>query len=180
MSSKIWYLPDGIDPTPFRKFIPEANVEDTKYSIAESSQCCNKCKKNTRVYAILLNTDPFVDKIDLEARSEWTQSDEPAIIHYVTYLPSSVINQIQRLTPKYRFDFSKTTQSSYWMNHCEHCDAKQGDFYMHCEPNGVFFPINSDDASKITLQLINEPFSCACDGIVNYSSELIGHMKNRL
>jgi uncharacterized protein DUF5710 len=38
--------------------------------------------------------------------------------------------QMHSITNHYRNDFSKTTQSFYWMNHCEHCGIKQGDFEL--------------------------------------------------
>ena len=29
---------------------------------------------------------------------------------------------------------------TYYANHCERCEALQGDFYLHSEPGGAFFP----------------------------------------
>lgn len=47
--------------------------------------------------------------------------------------------------------FSKTVNGKYWANHCEHCNALQGDFFMHDEPGGEFSPIDMDGYKAITL-----------------------------
>ena len=37
------------------------------------------------------------------------------------------------------------------LSHCEHCNALQGDFFMHDEPGGEFSPIDMDGYKAITL-----------------------------
>jgi hypothetical protein len=39
--------------------------------------------------------------------------------------------------------YSKTTESRYWANVCEHCGALQGDMFLHNEPDGPFFGIGA-------------------------------------
>jgi thiol-disulfide isomerase/thioredoxin len=34
---------------------------------------------------------------------------------------------------------SRTIESSYWANSCPYCDALQGDFFLHNEPDSPFF-----------------------------------------
>ncbi len=38
-----------------------------------------------------------------------------------------------------RYEFSKTIGSKYWVNTCPYCQAIQGDFFLHCEPDRPFF-----------------------------------------
>lgn len=38
------------------------------------------------------------------------------------------------------------------MNHCTSCGAQLGDFYMHSEPGGAFFPITPAAARVIRLR----------------------------
>jgi hypothetical protein len=40
---------------------------------------------------------------------------------------------------------------SYYMNHCASCNAPLGDFYMHLEPGGAFFPTTPRAARAIRL-----------------------------
>jgi hypothetical protein len=58
-------------------------------------------------------------------------------------------------------DFSKTTQSFYWMNHCEHCGMKQRDFELFEESNTPFCPISPKDASRILLRSVSEAFEAS-------------------
>lgn len=43
-------------------------------------------------------------------------------------------------TVQYRF--SKTAGGTYWANTCPYCQSVQGDFFLHCEPDGPFFGIH--------------------------------------
>src|SRR6267142_2176289 len=82
----------------------------------------------------------------------WERQTSEAIIYYVTYIPLNVQVQMHSITNHYRNDFSKTTQSFYWTNHCEHCRMKQGDFELFEEFDTPFCPINQEDASRILLR----------------------------
>lgn len=60
------------------------------------------------------------------------------------------------LEPNFRLDHSKTQAKRVYMNHCQHCAAKLGDHFMHCEPGGAFCPSSSNardllDQMKTTL-----------------------------
>jgi hypothetical protein len=74
----------------------------------------------------------------------------------------SVVVSLRRQTPHYGVDFSQTTQNFYWMNHCEHCAAKLGDFDTHGTPGVGFMPRTSDEAAGICLEEIAKPFSAWC------------------
>jgi hypothetical protein len=71
-----------------------------------------------------------------------TMVQTASFAYYVTQIPESVRMQMRSVTGHYRNDFSKTTQSFYWMNHCEHCGMKQGDFELFEEFDTPFCPIN--------------------------------------
>lgn len=70
---------------------------------------CWRCKKITRVY-------------DWENREmyEKRKPKEP--------IPKNV-----------QFRFTSMTQDKYWLNVCENCGAVQGDFYLCCVYDGVFY-----------------------------------------
>jgi len=54
-------------------------------------------------------------------------------------LPLEVAQAIQGINPHFREGFSKTAEFVYWANHCSHCGALQGDFFLNSEPDGPFF-----------------------------------------
>jgi hypothetical protein len=75
--------------------------------------------------------------------------------------PESVQIQMRSVTVHYRNDFSKTTQSFYWLNHCEHCGMKQGDFELFEAFDTPFCPINPRDASRILLRSVRKAFEAS-------------------
>ena len=46
-----------------------------------------------------------------------------------------------------QFRFSGTAGSKYWVNTCPYCEAIQGDFFLHSEPDGPFFGISIEEDS---------------------------------
>jgi hypothetical protein len=91
----------------------------------------------------------------------WELEESEAIIYYVTKIPERVQTRMRSLTVHYRNDFSKTTQTFYWMNHCEHCGMKQGDFELFEEFDTPFCPINPRDASRVLLRPVSEAFAAS-------------------
>lgn len=50
-------------------------------------------------------------------------------------------------------------------NHCNHCDALQGDFFLHNEPDGPFFSMDAE--ALISMQLIALPGKIQLGGNIN-------------
>ena len=65
---------------------------------------------------------------------------------------------------------SKTAEMSYFANHCEQCDVLQGDFYLHSEPGGAFFPESAGEASRI--EFIPIAATVAVNGTPGYTSAM--------
>ncbi len=170
-SSKVWFVPDGIDLRTFQKWLPsesDITVQAKSYSIAQTEESCWKCGELTRVHCFLLPVGhQTFEQVDDDVWA-WYVHESSSMVAYVTDLLPTVAARIKAITRHYYLDFSKTTNSSYWMNHCEHCGMKQGDFAMHCEPGGAFFPMDEEAVLNIRLQAIPEPFSC--NGSTSYHS----------
>lgn len=169
-----WYVPPGFDTHTFGQWLPkgkEANVRSNGYFIASSTERCWKCREHTSVFCFVAPAGHETLECDGD-RCWWERHGRPATIHYVTYLLPSVEGHIKTALHNYRIDFSKTANSHYWMNHCEHCGAKQGDFSMHHEPGGAFFPIESYAASGVVLRRFSEPFACNGASSTAYSEYL--------
>jgi hypothetical protein len=188
---KVWFVPEGVDAAPFFEWRPQApkfNLRSVSYYIAESSKTCWHCQHRTAVFSLVLpagheaavpvdeeqegfgpndeyDDADFLAWIDSPASIAWEPQEDVAAINYVSLLPSPVIARLMRRTTNYRVDVSKTTESAYWMNHCEVCGVKQGDFEMYHEPGGAFFPMDKQDAELISLELIGEPLYCLGDQV---------------
>lgn len=161
---------------------PDINIKSDSYYIVESSKPCWKCKGETHVFSLLLPPghtsfdEEEIEDDDLEFGSdgaclndvpesfEWRVIDMPTIIYYVDYLPDAVLARIHAMSRHYFLDYSKTTNSSYYANHCECCGMIQGDYNLHCEPRGGFLPLYEKDAYDMILHMVNESIEAGCDG----------------
>jgi hypothetical protein len=164
---KTWFLPDFMETAPFAKWLPQQsniNLRSASYFIAQSMRTCWHCDRDTHVFSFLLPRGHHARQ-DTDNSADWEPQDSEAIIYYVTQIPASAQAQMQSVTAYYRNDFSKTTQSFYWMNHCEHCGMKQGDFELFEEFDTPFCPINPQDASRILLRSVGEAFEASAASI---------------
>lgn len=171
---KIWYVPKGISEVPFQKWLPFRNVRSSKWYVSQTIDYCWKCHEDTLFTAILLpaghetleadesNSD---EEKNIHSQAYWQVRENPAFVFYIDDLPAQVLSHLKSFRHFLSKDYSKTTNSRYWMNHCEHCHAKQGDFPLHCEPNGYFSPIEIPLAEKIQLTLVDSSFTASCGGI---------------
>ena len=66
----------------------------------------------------------------------------PYILTNTVELPTTVIAFIQKRCPTYRLKYSRTVGRRYFANNCPKCGMISGDFYLHSEPGGPFFPTN--------------------------------------
>jgi len=166
---RTWYVPEGIDSASFKKWMPEPyspNIRAPKWNLVIASRECRRCGELTRVYAILLPAEhETLEEEDDPAGDCWERGECSVLLSYVEALPAPIAAQLHVLAPRYRVDHSQTTQSFYWMNHCEHCEAKLGDFETIDEP-GTFFELGPGlDERKLTIadfREIAEPFSGRC------------------
>jgi hypothetical protein len=167
-SQKVWYVPANVDPAPLQKWRPQPptpNIRSPRYFLATTTRDCWRCAAITRVVAIVLPAGHealYVE--DDPADDYWQVSGQPVVLSYVAYLTESAAARLRPLAPHYRIDFSQTTQHFYWMNHCEHCTAKLGDFDTVCEYGVGFSPRTTEQAAAIYLEETAEPFATSCGG----------------
>jgi len=143
-----------------------ANKRSSFFYVAEAIRACWKCKAATRVIGIVMpsgheSLEVEVDDDDNDVDT-WVTMEDPSFIHYVSYLPPEVEAKVTSFSKHYRVNHSKTAEASYWMNHCEICGMKQGDFQLYSEPQGAFFPLEPHEAARITLHRVQMPIEAFC------------------
>ena len=79
---------------------------------------------------------------------------ETCILSNIRSLPGPMRMFIQKRFPSFRLKYSKTTESEYYANTCPKCGMLSGDFYLHSEPGGPFFPTSEEEAALLTLEEI--------------------------
>lgn len=163
---KVWFVPDGVDPGRFGKWFilePEINLRAPSYFVVEAAAMCWKCHESTSVVSFMLPPGYEVFRFgefdgERTLPGFWSTMPDPTIVHYVEHIPPAVADRAMQVKRNYQRNFSKTTSSAYWMNHCDHCGAKQGDFFLHCEVDGAFQPWEEEDAARMVLHACAGPF----------------------
>ncbi|WP_156479896.1 hypothetical protein [Collimonas pratensis] len=122
------------------------------FLLAESVEECWSCGSGTRVFAILL---PEIEKGAKAGVEDDTSAPTPCSLSNVGDVNDAVETYLKRLSPHFFPDDSHSAGQTYWMNHCEHCSNKIGDFYLHSKPGHAFFPITDEEISKIKLRRID-------------------------
>lgn len=150
-ANRTWYVPAGVDPGTFRRWLPGAKEEGKTelvppVHIVESATECWRCARVSSVATVA--AESFVPR---------GESGEPVetdlyVFSGIEYLPEELVEEVRKVSPGYRRRFSKTAGVSYYMNHCASCNAPFGDFYMHSEPGGAFFPTTPRAARAIRLR----------------------------
>jgi hypothetical protein len=176
---KVWYVPNGVDPAPLRKWLPlpdQPNIRSASYFLAATARQCWRCCAQTRVWGFILPGGHEVLCVDDDpADDHWEIIDEPTLLSYISDLADPVSLRLHDLAPQYRVDYSQTTQSFYWMNHCEHCAAKLGDFDTNNEFGAGFDPATAAQEATIRLREIFETFAASC-GVYTCGVELFEYM----
>lgn len=123
------------------------------FVLAESIEKCWSCQADTKVHAIVL---PEIVNIGTgQANSECTISEEaPCALINIGKINDRAEIFLKNLSAQFFPDYSRTASQTYWMNHCEHCSTKIGDFYLH-KPSHAFFPLSDDEESKITFNRVD-------------------------
>lgn len=105
------------------------------FQLARAITECWKCHQPTAVVAVVAAR--VLEFEDGQLSWEFDES-------YVRGLgeremPACLATALARLAPLYRPRHSNTLSEATWANGCEHCNALQGSFYLHMEPDGPFF-----------------------------------------
>ena len=128
---KKWYVPKGKEVSKFEQWAPNLDVStitlDSLY-LVQSHHNCWKCSNEYRVFCL---------------------SDRQSYFSFVTRVSKSVYLILKEKCPTYRKDYSKTVEYRYYMNHCSHCNAKSGDFFLHQEEDSPFLDINYDNSYAV-------------------------------
>lgn len=113
---------------------------------------CYACKKSTRLFAPMA-LPPFETIGDQDE----TMDDEGSILKGMVVMPDSLKATVaEQSNGKWCQDYSRAADETYWMNHCEWCDAKQGDFFVQ-GADGPFWPYSDEGMDAIEATKIDGP-----------------------
>ena len=135
------------------------NIRAKRFALLTGPHTCYGCGKSTRVSAIGL-----ADHEEL-CEDGYESVDDCALFTRLGDLNAEAANQVETRAPWLRFDHSMTADATYLANHCEHCNALIGAWYI-AEPGEVFFPQSDEEMSPVAVEWIEQPFeTTAGDGM---------------
>lgn len=157
---KSWFVPDHKDINDFLQWIDTKKISTIAKSffIGVNSKQCYKCVESTTVIALASSNFYYLDYEEQDDNEKWFQTHDFSFFSMPVYINDEVTNLLNRLFPHYKLGYSRTVGGRYWANHCKHCGALQGDFHLHSEPGGAFFPVEIEECKQITLIPINTKF----------------------
>lgn len=122
-----------------------------RFAVLTGAHTCYKCGQEMRVSAIgIVGYD--------ERDSEDDQSifvDDGMLLTQVTALNKGAAIALAVHAPWLRLGHSRTAEASYLANHCEHCDALIGAWFIS-RPGEAFFPLSDEEAAKLKVTWIEQ------------------------
>lgn len=162
---RVWYVPDGVDPKPFARWLPrriDFNLRAVEAYLVRSPARCWCCSEPFTAVAFLMAPGFQVRDYDEDenggAVEIWPRQEEWSFAHYVTDFPPAIVSLLKSEAPLYRPAFSKTTQATYWANHCPSCKMFQGDFNLFEEPGSAFLPMSIEHIRRMKATRLAMPF----------------------
>lgn len=164
-TTRCWYVPEGMDLAPFARWKPDlradespASIRAARFGVAISATSCWKCAVSTPVACLVV--DATHEQLEYDEDDDivyWQPASYASALGTVTYVSERASAQAIAAAPWLRMTYSKTVGGSYLGNTCQQCGALQGDFFLHCEPGGAFFPMNEVERSNVQFQWFDIP-----------------------
>lgn len=162
---KTWYLQDYknlpyvIDYLENKDFTIYATE---KLHIIEGFIKCWKCFKIIPVYALGVSKASYIDYED----ECWKFTSKFKMVYNISSYSQALENILKKLNINdiMKISYSNTIQSSYLMNLCQNCGAKQGEFFLFNEIDSVFSPTSVKEAKKLKIYEIPLLFDIGLDG----------------
>lgn len=172
VEQKTWFVPNHKDINDFQQWIDKSKVSviiKSPVSIALNSSDCYKCANKTAVIS-LASSNFYYLSTDENENEKWFRADGLSFFSMPVFIENELAVKINGLFPNYKIAYSKTVESNYWANHCEHCGALQGDFFLHSEPGGAFFPLEIEEYEQLTFITVPSKFDVEIDADYSWLS----------
>lgn len=108
------------------------------FYIIGGTELCYRCKKETPV--ICFAAEGY--------QEDNTKYQQFTVFDNVTNAHPRLLQFFREKKPHFRLNNSAMAGMRYFMNHCHHCNAKLGDFFLHHEPDGCFYGLSRNDVKR--------------------------------
>lgn len=110
---------------------------------------CWKCGKS--VMAVALAAHALEE--DGQRVGDAADTSDMFVLTSVDAMPEEVLSELVQRNPNFGRRYSNAAGESYFVNNCN-CGTFTGDFYLHAEPGGAFFPTTVEEAAGITVECL--------------------------
>ena len=86
----------------------------------------------------------------------WQSVRRNSFLFHINSLPEEIKKNIK--ASNYYLDKSKTTGLRYWMNHCEICGERLGDYELFCVENDAFRLMTIEKLLRANVRKVNKLF----------------------
>ena len=139
------------DPKTLLSVDPDYRIVSDEAVIVSGRLLCWNCGADVEVICLYCQTG-FVDG---EATLDFSVSN-------VTAIDETLRLQLARW-PNFRPLRGRGASGSGFANHCPSCDKPQDDFYLHCQPGGIFFSFQDPVAEELRVQALQGLIRCSGD-----------------
>ena len=161
---KKWYITQDVDidffVANFGEWFPEKEIVlfPPIYLGVSNLIVCWKCHQATSVYCIgahkiqVNHPNTTICPVDFEtyiANANECCSNGLILLKYANGFDVATTQFLKETSPLYKLDYSKTIQSHYYMNHCDKCGVKIGDYTVHDEVGEGFGLVSHEEAKLI-------------------------------
>ena len=116
------------------------HINSPLYLVGKKIYCWN-CEEKMPAIALIA---PNVDDVE----------GEICILSDIQELPREVYFFIKNKVPSFKMKYSKMAGHKYLGNTCPKCGLLSGEFFLHAEPGGPFFPEDEKDAKSLYIREI--------------------------
>lgn len=163
---KQWYMPgyfvDSNDLAKWFSFEEDFILFAEIFYLAKSKQLCWKCHRKTFIYAVLFynyeyNSNPG-DYIEIAGREvdigAWYYDSDPFFCN-LSELNNESINKLTKIKDSIIEPFVSIARRQNGQQYCDHCKAKQGNYYLFDEVDSPFAFIDPELLYKVDLYKLN-------------------------
>ena len=173
-NKKSWFVKRRRDYPLFYKWILGNNEERfilcDHFYIVEGKRRCYRCHKETEVIGFAIEKFCIIyDPNEYKDLYSWW-GEEIHMASYIKPISQKLLNYLD-INYGYHIGYSKTVNDSYLANHCKHCSALQGDYFLFSEPDSPFCIDTIEDAKNIKLYKVKLDNDIVADVDMIWGSE---------
>ncbi|NRF57976.1 DNA primase [Citrobacter braakii] len=128
------------------------NVAAPYYLVITSKMHCWSCHQPTRIHGLMITR--FI-KQNQDSKG-WLSVRRNTFLFHINSLPDEIKKNIK--ASNYYLDKSKTTGLRYWMNHCEICGERLGDYELFCLEDEAFHQMTVEKILRANVRKVNKLF----------------------